>query len=81
MKHIVFLVIVSFATATWAQDKQVAKEPAKAEAREGSGEVGSAQAGVGRPAHAARAPLERGRAPLPRAPSNTEIIKCAEEYL
>jgi hypothetical protein len=81
MKHIVFLVVVSFATATWAQDKPVTKEPAKADPMK---EAAKSEA----PRQAAAGP----RMPVPRRwhedarhclelPSNTEIIKCAEEYL
>ena len=79
MKHIVFLVIVSVATVTWAQDEPVAKEPAKAEAVKASAEPAKQAAAGPRMPHPRRW-TEDARHCL-ELPSNTEIIKCAEEYL
>jgi len=81
MKHIVFLVIVSVATVTWAQDKPVAKEPAKAEpVKEAAKSEAPKQASAGPRMPHARRWHEDARHCL-ELPSNTEIIKCAEEYL
>jgi hypothetical protein len=75
MKQLVFLVIISFAAASGAQEKPAAKEPAKEKPK------AEKQAAVGAP----RLPNPRrwkedARHCLER-PTNTEIIKCAEEYL
>jgi len=78
MKHIVFLAITMVAVAAWAQaPKEPAKEPAKEMAKP-----------MAEPAKQAAGP----KIPKPRRwnedarhclerPSNTEIIKCAEEFL
>jgi hypothetical protein len=76
MKHIVFLAIVALAAPAWAQDKPAAKEPVAKEKP-----AAEKQAAVGAP----RIPKQRrwhedARHCLER-PTNTEIIKCAEEYL
>jgi hypothetical protein len=81
MKQLVFLVIISFAAAAWAQDKPVAKEAAKEPAKEAAKPKAEKQAASGAP----RIPNPRrwnedARHCLER-PTNTEIIKCAEEYL
>lgn len=85
MKQIVFLVISALAAPAWGQaDKPAAKEPAKPMAQEPAKEAAKppaeppkqAAAGPRKPRRwneDARHCLERG--------SNTEIIKCAEEYL
>ena len=82
MKHIVFFAIASFAATAWAQDKPMAKEFAKPEpAKVAARAETPKQASAGAP----RIPNPRrwkedARHCLER-PSNTEIIKCAEEYL
>lgn len=75
MKQLMFLLMASIALAAWAQDKPAAKEAAKPEARK---EEPKKQASAGprkqrRWSEDARHCLER--------PTNTEVIKCAEEYL
>lgn len=76
MKHIVFLAIVAVAAPGWGQDKPAASEPALKQKP-----AGEKQAAAGAP----RIPKQRrwhedARHCLER-PTNTEIIKCAEEYL
>ncbi len=77
MKHMVFLAITTIAFAAWAQ---APKEPAKPEP------VKEAAKPAAEPAKQAAAPRkprrwnEDARHCLERA-SNTEIIKCAEEFL
>lgn len=76
MKQIIFSVIISIAMPAWAQaDKPVAKEPAKPVAEQPTKQAAASprKAGPRRWNEDARHCLER--------PSNTEIIKCAEEYL
>jgi len=76
MKQIIFSVIISIAMPAWAQaDKPVAKEPAKRVAEQPPKQAAASprKAGPRRWNEDARHCLER--------PSNTEIIKCAEEYL
>ena len=76
MKQIIFSVIISIAMPAWAQaDKPVAKEPAKRVAEQPPKQAAASprKAGQRRWNEDARHCLER--------PSNTEIIKCAEEYL
>ena len=76
MKQIIFSVIISIAMPAWAQaDKPVAKEPAKPVAEQPPKQAAASprKAGPRRWNEDARHCLER--------PSNTEIIKCAEEYL
>lgn len=77
MKHMMFLLIVAFAAPAWAQaDKPPAQEPAKAEAAKPEPMKQAAKprkAGPRRWNEDARHCLERA--------SNTEIIKCAEEFL
>lgn len=77
MKQIIFSVIISIAMPAWAQaDKPVAKEPAKPVAEQPPKQAAASPrkaAGPRRWNEDARHCLER--------PSNTEIIKCAEEYL
>jgi hypothetical protein len=77
MKHLVFLAIIWLAAPVGAQDKPAAKEPAKPEAAKPVAEAPK-QAAAG--PRKARRWNEDARHCLER-PSNTEIIKCAEEYL
>ena len=80
MKHIVFSMIISIAMPAWAQaDKPLAKEPAKAAAKPVA-EAPPKQAAAGPRKAGPRRWSEDARHCLERA-SNTEIIKCAEEYL
>jgi len=79
MKHLTFLVIALFAAAAFAQDKPAAREEAKPEPIK--------QAEKPAPAKSAAASKkgprrwnEDARHCLEKA-SNTEVIKCAEEYL
>ena len=82
MKHMVFISVALFACAAWAQaPKEPAKDAAKPEAMK---EVAKP---VAQPAkQAAAAPKkprrwnEDARHCLER-PSNTDVIKCAEEFL
>ena len=80
MKHWAFLVLALFAAATMAQDKpaaapDVAKEPAKEAAKPAVSKSAAAhkKGTPSRRTEDARHCLEK--------PSNTEVIKCAEEYL
>lgn len=78
----VFLAVISFAAVAWGQDKPAAKEPAKAEpAKEAAKEAPKQkQAAAGPRIPNPRRWKEDARHCLDR-PTNTEIIKCAEEYL
>ncbi|HEX5766989.1 MAG TPA: signal peptidase [Burkholderiales bacterium] len=81
MKHLIFLVITGLAAHAWAQApaKEAAKpEPAKEAAKPEAAEPQPAK-------HAVVIPKKRrwhedARHCLER-PTNTDIIKCAEEYL
>jgi hypothetical protein len=83
MKHIAFLVIVIFAAAVFAQEKPPAKEEATKpeatkpepmkEAAKPAPTKSAAKKGHRRWNEDARHCLERT--------SNTEVIKCAEEFL
>ena len=75
MKQLIFLLMVSVAVAAWAQDKPAAKEAAKPEAKK---EEPKKQAAAG--SRKSRRWNEDARHCLER-PTNTEVIKCAEEYL
>ena len=81
MKQLIFLLMAAMAVAAWAQDKPTAKEAAKAEAPKEA-----AKPSVERPKQASagarkqRRWNEDARHCLER-PTNTEVIKCAEEYL
>lgn len=79
MKHLVFLVITCFAAAAVAQDKPAPapKEEAKAETAKPAPST-SAAASPKR-THPRRW-NEDARHCLEK-PTNTEVIKCAEEYL
>jgi len=81
MKHIVFSLIASFAAAVGAQDKPMAKEAAKPEATKEAAKAAEPkkQAAAG-PRRAGKRWNEDARHCLERS-TNTEIIKCAEEYL
>jgi len=76
MKPFIFLAIVSFAAPAWAQDKPAPKEAAKPEAAK---EQPKKQA-TAAPRRPGKRWNEDARHCLER-PTNTEIIKCAEEYL
>ena len=77
MKRIVLVVCLALGAHAWAQAPKPAAEPAKPAAQEAAKP----------PVHAAAKP----RKPNPKRsedarhclekPSNTEVIKCAEEYL
>ncbi len=82
MKHIAFLMIAFFAATVVAQDKPLVNESAKPEAtKDVAKPAGEAkkQAAAG-PRRAGKRWTEDARHCLER-PTNTEIIKCAEEYL
>ncbi|HEY8252650.1 MAG TPA: hypothetical protein VIG70_18820 [Burkholderiales bacterium] len=80
MKHMIFLALVSLAATALAQEKPAAKEPAKAEAMKEATKPEARQAATGPRMPHARRWHEDARHCLD-LPSNTEIIKCAEEYL
>jgi hypothetical protein len=80
MKHLAFSVIIGFATAAWAQDKPApapdkpAAEPAKEAAKPVAAKSAAPRKGTtSRRTEDARHCLEKT--------SNTEVIKCAEEFL
>ena len=80
MKHLTFLVIALFAAAAMAQDKPAAKEETKPEpAKEAAKPAPTKSAATARKG-AHRRWNEDARHCLEKA-SNTEVIKCAEEYL
>jgi hypothetical protein len=77
MKHLIFLVIAGVAVQAWAQTPE--KEAAKPEAKKETTTTAEPSK------HAVVIPKKRrwhedARHCLER-PTNTEIIKCAEEYL
>jgi hypothetical protein len=79
MKQLIFLVIASFAATAWAQAP--AKEAAKPEPMKAASKPEASKAAAGAP----RIPNPRrwhedARHCLEKA-TNTEVIKCAEEYL
>ena len=76
MKHLAFWTIMGFAAAAFAQDKPVAKEEPKAETAK---PAPSKSAAAPKKAHPSRR-LEDARHCLEKT-TNTEVIKCAEEYL
>jgi hypothetical protein len=80
MKHLAFSVIIGFATSAWAQDKpapapeKLAAEPAKEAAKPVASKSAAPRKGTpSKRTEDARHCLEKA--------SNTEVIKCAEEYL
>ena len=75
MKRIVLLVGLTFAAQAWAQAQ---KEPAKPAAQESAKPAPQAAAKASRKPNPKRG--EDARHCLEQ-PSNTDIIKCAEEYL
>jgi hypothetical protein len=77
MKHLAFLAIMGFAAAAVAQDKPVAKEEPKAEAAKPA--PSKSAAASPKKVHPSRR-TEDARHCLDK-PTNTEVIKCAEEYL
>ena len=76
MKHMIFLALVSLAVTALAQEKPAAKAEAMKEATKPEAK----QAATGPRMPHARRWHEDARHCL-ELPSNTEIIKCAEEYL
>lgn len=79
MKHLIFLVISLFATAVFAQapaKEAVKPEPTKAAAKPETAKQAAAAPRIPNP----RRWHEDARHCLER-PTNTEVIKCAEEYL
>ena len=80
MKRLTFLVIALFAAAAFAQDKPAAKDEAKPEPIKQAEKPVPAKSAA---AHKKGTPSRRtedARHCLEKA-SNTEVIKCAEEYL
>ena len=77
MKHLAFLTMMLLAAAAVAQDKPVAKEEPKAEA--GKPAPSKSAAVTPKKTHPRRW-NEDARHCLDK-PTNTEVIKCAEEYL
>jgi len=89
MKHMVFLAITTIAFAAWAQAPKEPAKPAPQEAKPAAAKpepVKEAVKPMAEPAKQAAAPRkprrwnEDARHCLERG-SNTEIIKCAEEFL
>jgi hypothetical protein len=80
MKHLAFLVIIGFAAAAFAQDKPASapEKPAVEPAKEAAKPVASKSAAPRKGTPSKR--TEDARHCLEKA-SNTEVIKCAEEYL
>jgi hypothetical protein len=79
MKQIAFLVLVVFAAAAFAQEKPPAKEEAmKPEPMKEAAKPAPTKSAASR--KAGRRWNEDARHCLEKA-SNTEVIKCAEEYL
>jgi hypothetical protein len=76
MKPFIFLAIIALAAPAWAQDKPAAQEPMKDAAKPAAEPKKQAAAGARKP----RRWTEDARHCLD-LPTNTEIIKCAEEYL
>jgi hypothetical protein len=83
MKHWIFFLIIAVALPVWAQDKPAAEKPP---AKEPEAMKETAKPSAERPKQAAagsrksRRWNEDARHCLER-PTNTEVIKCAEEYL
>lgn len=77
MKQMVFLVIAIFAASAFAQDKP---EPAKAEPLKEAAKPAPAKSAATPRKGGPRRWNEDARHCLERA-SNTEVIKCAEEFL
>jgi hypothetical protein len=82
MKHMVFLAITLFAAPAWAQaPKEPAKEAAKPQAmKEAAKPEAMKEATAAKKPQQPRRWNEDARHCLER-PSNTEVIKCAEEFL
>ncbi len=79
MKHIAFLVMMVFAAAAFSQEKPPAKEEAtKPEPMKEAAKPAPTKSAASR--KAGRRWNEDARHCLEKA-SNTEVIKCAEEYL
>ena len=81
MKHLIFSLLAVLAAAAWAQEP--AKEAAKAEPTKEAAKPEAARPEPAAKKAAAKAPRrwnEDARHCLERG-SNTEVIKCAEEFL
>jgi hypothetical protein len=74
MKQLAFLLLICIAAPAWGQDKAAVKEAAKQRQVEKQAAVGAPR--IPNP----RRWKEDARHCLER-PTNTEVIKCAEEYL
>ena len=79
MKHLIFWLVAALAAPALAQDKPAAKEPAKEEQAKKQEEQTKKQAAA-TPRKPGKRWHEDARHCLER-PTNTEVIKCAEEYL
>ena len=77
MKHCIFSLMLLIAAPALAQDKPMPKEPAKPQAAK---EEAPKKQAAAAPRKAGKRWNEDARHCLER-PTNTEIIKCAEEYL
>jgi len=80
MKHLAFVAISLFTAAAFAQDKPVAKEEAKPEAVKPAPTRSTASSAAAPKKGAPSRRTEDARHCLEKA-SNTEVIKCAEEFL
>ena len=81
MKHLIFSVIVLLAAPAFAQERPPAKEAAKPESvKEAVKEEQPKKQAAASPRKPGKRWNEDARHCLER-PTNTEIIKCAEEYL
>ncbi len=81
MKRIVLLVCLALAGQAWAQAQKPAAEPAKPEAAKPAQEMAKpAVQAAAKPRKPNPKRSEDARHCLEK-PSNTEVIKCAEEYL
>jgi hypothetical protein len=79
MKQLAFLVIALFAAAAFAQDKPAAKEEAKPEPMKEAVKPAPTKS-ASTPRKGPRRWNEDARHCLDKS-TNTEVIKCAEEYL
>jgi hypothetical protein len=80
MKHLAFLAITLFTAAAFAQEKPAAKEEAKPEAVKPAPAKSAASSAAAPKKGAPSRRTEDARHCLEKA-SNTEVIKCAEEFL
>ena len=79
MKQFVFLVIASFAATAWAQAP--AKEAAKPEPMKEASKPEPAKAAAATPRKSEPRRWNEDARHCLEGPTNTEMIKCAEEYL